>query len=490
MPKLIGSVKVMPPQVAPGESVQVQVLDPTGTPYTTNSNVIIALDGVPVPSRYYQFPTTGTRTIAVYATGNNMTETATATVNVAGESMAYHRTLLPDGQPSGPGQIPFILLGQDLTQPYLATFSLGTPPPAAAAAARARTTGSTANAGLPSPAATPAQQAPAGFLALQALFPPTTPNAVNVSVQRLQKPVTLPAPATSYIWTFGDGQTATTDTPFIAHDYFPAIVPGRVPHAFDVQCRIVHDNITVTRTLVLYSLYGMCQRNNVTVPNVNGDVYATLNSDRTAFSASLLVCNIEAAPMTVSQMAITPVWDDAAASFPAFSFKQMEQPVTVAPKSSSLLAVQVLRNDLSTAASGAAVTGFIVAFQGTLAPPLKLPGVETALRNQLAPGRIAFSAAVPNTVVFSRHVRLHLQDQQLPQPAQATPLSGQAVLDTLGQAAAITATLVRSGSLAVDPATNVVSVGLTSPAPSAAQAGQLRRSVLSVLSAANVPGGQ
>lgn len=113
MANLIGSVRVTPTQPAPGQSVLVQVLDPTGAPYVADSSVTIALDGIPVPSRYYQFPTAGTRTIAVYAAGNGTTETATATVNVTGAPLAYHRTLFADGGPSGPGQIPFIVLAQD-----------------------------------------------------------------------------------------------------------------------------------------------------------------------------------------------------------------------------------------------------------------------------------------------------------------------------------------------------------------------------------------
>jgi hypothetical protein len=497
MADLIGSVQVTPTQPAPGQSVLVQVLDPSGTPYPADSSVTIALDGIPVPSRYYQFPTAGTRTIAVYAAGNGTTETATATVDVTGAPLAYHRTLSADGGPPGPGQIPFIVLAQDLSAPYQAAFSLATPPATAAAAARALAGADKADAGQPPPAAAVAQPPPAGFLALQSLF--SAGPAVSGQHIIVPKPVTLPTPSTSYVWTFGDGQVATTDTPSVVHDYFGAITPGRVPFAFDVQCRIVHDDITVTRTLVLYSAYGMCQYNGVTVPNVAGDVFATLNSDRTAFSASLLVYNIEATAITIDQMAIVPVWDDATASFPAFAFKQMAQPVIIASHSSSLLAIQTLRSDLSDAASGATVSGFIVAFQGTLAAaaapgpePLAepavpaLPTVDGALRNQLGTGGIVRPSGVASIVRFSRHVRLPLQDQQLPPPPKIPIRPVPVLLGNLGKA---TLPVVRSGSLAVDPATSVVSVALTTPTPTAAQAAQVRGSVLSALNAPNTAGG-
>lgn len=497
MADLIGSVKVTPAQSAPGQSVLVQVLDPSGTPYTADSSVMIALDGIPVPSRYYQFPTAGTRTIAVYAAGNGTAETSTATVNVAGAPLAYHPTLSANGEPPAPGQIPFIVLTQDLGAPYQATFSLATPPAAAAAAARALAEADKVNAGKPAPAAAITQQPPAGFLALRGLFPANPSESGQHII--MPEPVTLPAPSTSYVWTFGDGQTATTDTPSVVHDYFGAITPGRVPFAFDVQCQIVHDDITVTRTLVLYSTYGMCQRNGVTVPNVAGDIFAALNSDRTAFSASLLVYNIEATAITIDQMAIVPVWDDATASFPAIAFKQMAQPVTIAAHSSSLIAVQALRSDLSSAAEGTTISGFILAFQGTLAAAaapepeplaepavLAPPTVNSALRNQLGISGIVRPSGVAGTVRFSRHVLLRLQDQQLPPPPQITIRPVPVLLGNLGKA---TLPVARSGGLAVDPATSVVSVALTTPTPTAAQAAQVRSSVLSALNAPNTAGG-
>lgn len=491
MTNLIGSVNVTPPQAAPGQSVQVQVLDPGGTPYAADSNVVIALDGIPVPSRYYQFPAVGTYTIAVYAAGNGVTETATATVNITGQPLAYHRTLFPaDG--TAPGLIPFIALTQDLTMPYRATFSLTTPPAAAAAAARELAAADKANTDQTAPAATSAQKPPAGYMALRALFSGEQPGSEPRSGQHLvpPEPVILPPASTSYIWAFGDGQTATTDTPTVVHDYFPAITPGRVPFAFDVQCQIVQDSISVTRTLVLYSPYGMCQRGGVTVPNVTSDIYATLNSDSSSFSASLLVYNIEASAIIIDQIAIVAIWNDVTASFP-FAFQSMAQPITVAPQSSSLLAVQVSRNDLSVAASGEAVTGFIVAFQGTLAVPLVLPSVDVALRNQLSPGENTFSTVAPSVVQFSRHVRLHLQDQQLPPPTQVSlhpNHTKQLLLENLRRAPALTGPAVRNETLAVDSAANVVSVALPTVAPTAGQAAKVRHSVLPALNALNIAG--
>jgi hypothetical protein len=66
MANLIGSVKVTSPQAAPGSiPVQVQVPDQAGTPYTADTDVIVALDDIPRPSRSYPFPTTRTRDLGL-----------------------------------------------------------------------------------------------------------------------------------------------------------------------------------------------------------------------------------------------------------------------------------------------------------------------------------------------------------------------------------------------------------------------------------------
>jgi len=478
---LIGSVRITPQQVAPGESVQLQVLDPNGVPYASESSVTIAIDGVPVASRYYQFPTAGTRTVAIFAAGKGTTETTTVIVDVSGPPLSYRRTLAAPDEPAPPGCIPFLVLTPDLANPYQAAFSLATPPAAGAAAAAALAAAAATNAGKQPPPAPPPPKPPPGFTELQALF------ADGAGVLELvpQQPVRRPAPGTSYVWTFGDGGTATTSSPFVVHDYFPAITPGRIPFAFDVRCRIVHDRLTVTRTLVLDSPYGVCRRSGITVPHVTSDVFATLNSDGTSFSATLLVYNIESTEITLEQMAIVPVWNDPGATFPPFAFQRMATPVTIAPRSSSVVAVQVLRSDLQSAPGGP-ITGFVVAFQGVLASPEADPvSIDVALANRLRPPRVPAAADVGSSVRFSRHIKLRLQDQQLPAPQRVTLHPGPIIAKNVAASAVIADPVVRPDSVDSDAATNVVSVGLTTHAPTARQAGAVRQAVLSALSTAN-----
>jgi hypothetical protein len=311
--KLIGAVSVTPKEVQPGQSVYLQVIDPSGNPYGPTSDVFIAIDGVPVSSLYMQFPSEGTRTIPILATQGETSEVTTATVTVTGKPMLFRRAILDPSSAQSEGSIPFMSLSQHQGRPYQVTFSLVSPPSARAAAARQiEGVAPRNNIGRPLPREAATPSLPARLVALQSLQ--KTPllqlktNAIepfkvgDVTVKQSTQYAVLPRPvlpaesATAYVWTFGDGKTETTTSPSVTHDYFGSIKPGQVPFAFDVSCHIDHDNITVTRTLVLYSAYGISQRDNITVPHAESDTFATPNSDKTSFATSLIVYNIENNP--------------------------------------------------------------------------------------------------------------------------------------------------------------------------------------------------
>lgn len=517
MAKLISSVTVTPAQVQPGQSVHVQVIGPNGKPYEAGTDVVIAIDGVPVASRYYQFPTVGKRTVTVRATLGATTETAVATIDVTGAPMMYRRFIAEPGVPQAPGTIPILVTDQQLGHPYQVTFSLVMPPIARAAAARKLIEADKAHEGKQPPVVKPAvSKPPARFLELQALFQKAPPGTVTAKthaplkigeatlkhatlhmVLPHQLPVPHPHPApgakTSYIWNFGDGKTATTASPTVTHDYFGSIKPGQVSFPFDVSCKIVHDNITVTRTLVLYSAYGMCQRKNMTVPHVEGDSFASLSHDGSSFSASLLVYNIEAHPMTINKMAVVPVLLDPGATLPQAALKPMQHPVTIGANASSLLAVHVSKQELSQAAGGAPVSGFIIQFEGTLSSPAVRPRPKGfTLLNRLNPvsSGPAAVAGTQTAVRFSRHIRLHMQDRELPRPPGVIlkfpkiPL----VLGAFTKLGNGTHPLVHPGGMAVDPATNVVSVALTAARPTPFEVANVRHAVLSILKNVNLKG--
>ena len=86
---LIGSIHVQPPTVRPGQPVFVQVLDAAGQPYTEDSSVTIAINGVESPARYYQFTQPGTATFVVRAVSGDIKELATATATIEGDPMTF-----------------------------------------------------------------------------------------------------------------------------------------------------------------------------------------------------------------------------------------------------------------------------------------------------------------------------------------------------------------------------------------------------------------
>jgi len=179
--------------------------------------------------------------------------------------------------------------------------------------------------------------------------------------------------ATSYQWDFGDGQTLTTQAPTATHDYLPAIQAGKIAHSFDVTCTIVHDSVTVKRTLVLHSAYGLCRQLGIVVPPVTGDTYATFQ--HVAFSASLIIQNLEASPITLQSMACVPLTDDSAVAPPAPQFTTMSTPMVIAAASSSALGVYIPVNQLRLA--GAVVNGFAVHYSGEM---LAGDGTSTPVR--------------------------------------------------------------------------------------------------------------
>jgi hypothetical protein len=275
--KLIGSVSVEPATVQPGQPVLVQVLDGSGKPYTSDSPVVVSINGVPVARRYLQFVGTGRYTLQVRAVSGSSSEMATATVTVAGAPLMFRRTVTAPAV----SLIPKLVVAQTFANHYLASFTLGVAPPSTAAS----------KTGAP-PAATP-------LAALTSKAP-----VKNVGqMEKLDASPKLTPQATSYKWSFGDGTTATTQSPTVTHDYFPAIQAGIISHAFDVSCTVEHDNVTVTRTLVLHSAYELCKGFGTIVPQVESDVFATWHKN-VGFSASMTVYNIESEPITLNAMGL------------------------------------------------------------------------------------------------------------------------------------------------------------------------------------------
>ncbi len=381
---LLGNVIVEPPTVVPGQSVFVQVFDASGKPFSDPS-VTITMLGVRTTARYYQFAAAGNFDLIVNAARGPLRESTKATIQVAGEPLKYRSTLGPPALTA----MPIIQVTQDPGKPYVASFSLDTPRFVGRILAKTHPT--SASAGAPQAPVTPVSQAPVDALgdefakAIAALPPEqviriapksTVTSAGTATNSAISAPVALRTPpmATSYNWDFGDGQVVTTQAPTVSHDYFPAIEPDKVEHSFAVTCTIVHDNLTVKRTLVLHSAYGLCrQATGIIVPPVTGDVYATFQ--HVAFSGSMVVHNLEAYPITLNSMACVPLSSDPSAELPSPQFTTMQVPVVLDLNSAMLLGVYINLDQLQQAAGalGPNVNGFTVYYSGRCSTSVKIP---------------------------------------------------------------------------------------------------------------------
>lgn len=450
---LIGKVTVLPETVAPGQPVLVQVLDSGGKP-VADPNVTVTIQGVESSSRYYQFPTVGDRTLIVNALCGTLSETTQASVVVAGTPLAFRSSLTTPAVTA----VPMLQVAAVEGQSYIATFNLG-PTPGVRRVLAASTGDATKTAALSATPSGAAIVAPADAMGAElskalASLPAdkvisiapistktdsgvATASAVLASVGGLRTPAT----GTSYQWDFGDGQTLTTQSPTATHDYFPAIQAGKVAHSFDVTCTVVHDNVTVKRTLVLHSAYGLCRQLGVVVPPLTGTAYATFQ--QVAFSASLIVHNLEPYPIQLSAMACVPVSDDTTVLPPPPSFIAMQNSVTVAAESASALGIYIPLSRLQLGT--AKVNGFIVYYQGTM--------------------HTSDGTSVP--VRFSYMFRIPLSDSGL--PAVRLPVQYGASVWDMGSALQAVSTLVtqpnaavsKPGNQVVDPATNTVAIALS-----------------------------
>lgn len=509
---LIGSVTVQPATVQPGEPVLVQVCDPSGKPIS-DPTVNVILQGVPGSSRYFQFPVAGTVTLLASATKGQTTQTAQATVTIAGAPMAFRKSLAAPVVT----EMPIIQISSVPGQPYAAAFEVGNPLsvtntlasavnksnlthiPVAIAAVPATLAAPLPLARVAVPAATLAAVSTAAPIATTITAAPTdalglelsktlatlpanevhriapttvktgaTTSATLSAVLTQAAGLTTPPEATSYQWTFGDGQTLTSQSPTATHDYSASIQAGDITRSFNVSCRIVQDNITVTRTLVLHSAYGMCKRTGIIVPRVTGSTYARFQ--QIAFSASLTVHNLESSPITLSSMACVPLSDSTSYSPAAPKFTNMQQTVTIAANSASAIGVYIPVSELQVA--GTQINAFAVYYSGSMSAGGKTTPIRLSYIFRIALGD-QWILNVPGSSIIS---------------AGNWNLTG--VLQAVENLATEGSTAVsKSGGQVVDPATHTVAIALSSDPASVATQSQVQAALQAGLTSIAVKSG-
>ena len=127
-------------------------------------------------------------------------------------------------------------------------------------------------------------------------------------------------------------------------------------------------------------------------PVTSASAYATFQ--HLAFSASLVVHNLEDAAITLDEMAFVPVSDAASAAPPALFFTRMEVPVTIAAHSASALGVYIPANELKL--TGGTTNGFIVYYRGEMQRAGELP----------LPVRFSYAFRIPLTASGLPHASL------------------------------------------------------------------------------------
>ncbi len=187
--------------------------------------------------------------------------------------------------------------------------------------------------------------------------------------------VVIPKPAaTGYRWDFGDGTSATTQSPAVAHDYFPAIQGGKVAHSFDVTPALRYPPPPSTPTnsdgqadpRPAFGLRPLRRRLGTIVPHVTGDAYARYQV--VGFSGSMVVHNLEAQAIALDRMAVVAHSDDPDDDPAPPQFAAMKSAVTIKAKSASGLGVFLLTSQLKKLGPlGPSMPGFTVFYEGTAA---------------------------------------------------------------------------------------------------------------------------
>jgi hypothetical protein len=368
---IIGTITCSPSNPKRGESVKFEVLDPQGQSLEGRADVKVTLNSVPGALQWLQFAKSGDHTIIAQARSGETRERQTAKITVASDAMTFR----PTAKLTEPAQVPLMRLSQSQTNPYVATFSLGTvyrmgaldptptrrvrehklidiartpirarlsPAERGELRRRARATSPTMKSQL--------ERELTGIAIARDTLPGH--DGVRTTRNRRVESKTYDLGAASvdsvlgrvretikarYEWTFGDGTTAATTVPYVAHDYFHQLQHAADPIRFQVSCKIVHEGIEVKRTLNLVSAYALCKARGTIVPHFTADIYA--HKKFLWFTSSITVYNVEDVPLTLDRQAIVALSDTPTARETPKSFAMLSSPIELGAKSSTVISV-------------------------------------------------------------------------------------------------------------------------------------------------------
>ncbi len=149
----------------------------------------------------------------------------------------------------------------------------------------------------------PGQASPIAFHSWHSL---QGPNVLEFSVHSLEPSLNLETravPGATYTWSFGDGQTLTTTSPLVTHDYSAAIKPLAQYNTFDVSVTATTSAGTATsrKRVPIWSLYaknrdkGIIQPQNTLKTPASGPFAMSLRNDEPS-PIAIQQANIELIP--------------------------------------------------------------------------------------------------------------------------------------------------------------------------------------------------
>ncbi|SDG52959.1 hypothetical protein SAMN04488542_15411 [Fontibacillus panacisegetis] len=397
MTSLIGRIVLEPSTVRPGETVRVEVCGNDNN-LLNDSTTEVTINGVRGSLQYLQFPSIGQRKLTVNArTPNGEIERQEVLLNVEGSPLTF---------PSLRKRSDIAMLGitQLPMQPYTAVLTLGsiidtrTPhqaqtgpsisPKMIQGLGKGTLVPSIATRGILGRAISANQKAlvrteSRRLVNLQAKGLNRTANGVRIAPDTIKRRLIgevydlskidikkiLEEAQTDPIefeWDFGDGNTATTRTPVVSHDYFAAIDHATGIGQFVVTCHVKHASLTIKRTLTIHSAYAICKGTGTIVPHVTADFYAQKRYNM--LTGFFTVYNVENAPMILDRVSITPLATDGEEAALPKAFTHLDRPITIAAKSSSRISVNVpfVTNTPQAGQLRYDVKSFLVLYAGTV----------------------------------------------------------------------------------------------------------------------------
>ncbi|MCX5863614.1 MAG: carboxypeptidase-like regulatory domain-containing protein [Deltaproteobacteria bacterium] len=370
MSSLIGRIALQPSSPRPGETVRVEVFD-NEDKTMQNTGMSVVINGVPGAVQYLQFPSVGQRRLVVRAiAANGDSERQVALLDVQGGPLQF-------SYQKNKNDIAMIGVSQSPTHPYDALLTLGSfidtrtlpvlSPSSSMATHISRTLGKKSLAtrlvkrsplaiAMAENAASPARveaRRLSGVTAQRstplesgARATPIRPAKISIATVYDLTEIdheTIFGPGAKvkpqFEWDFGDGSSQTTSSPLIRHDFFPAIDHKTGIGQFVVTCRIKHLGITVKRTLTIHSAYAICKRTGTVVPHVSAEIFA--HKRYNMVNGTFTVYNVEDTPIVLDRLSVTPLSDDGDAPAIPKPFVTLKSPITIAPQSASMVAVNV-----------------------------------------------------------------------------------------------------------------------------------------------------